>query len=335
MPHNALSVRDVERVGFIMATVSPSAKKMLDGETWRNFVSSDEGDANHILPLLFQCLTTDMETIGITCDVDYDTLSIDPQQLFSFLNLCRLIFPNTLYPLAMDMPDIRDALRTISDGSYSTGQSAITTWLDLLGGHDGIPGLIDGFGPIVEQIRQSLTSDSRFIDYLLTFETNLELSRMTHRIDPKETERYIEVIKTALWRQVEILGRIGGIVPDDQQNALNRAVKRFSRDVVTPDDIVANQYLFLNTPATLPTDLVFSYRERWNNFKVSHPLFWEYYDARQLPLGNLEYALCIMGLAIVSKTEEEYLEALRDLLVRYPDISVELGDIDIRGGVYE
>ena len=335
MSRYALTARDVETIGFLLATLSPSAKKMLDGETWRTLVSSDEGDADHILPLLFQCLTTDMETIGITCDVDYNSLAIDPQMLFAFLNLCRLILPNTLYPAAMEMPDVRDALRTISDGSYSTGMTAITTWLDILAGDGTTPPLIDGFGPVVEQIRSSTTSDSRFIDYLLTLETNLELSRMTHRVDPQETERYITVIKDALWRQVEVVNRLGGIVPEDQQTALHGAIKRFTRDVMAPDDLVANQYLFLNTPATLPQDLTYSYKERWMWFRVSHRLFWEYYDARQLPLGHLEYVLSIAGLVIVSKTEEEYLTALDALIARYPDIRDAIGAVDIRGGIYE
>lgn len=335
MTQRALTVRDSETVGFLMATLSPSAKKMLDGETWRNFLSSDEGDASHILPLLFQCVTTDLETIGITCAIDYDSLAIDPQILFGFLNLCRLILPNTLYPLALEMPDIRNGLRSISDGSFSTGQTAIMTWIDLLSGHDGLPGMMEGFGPVVDQIRTSISSDSRFIDYLLTLETNLELSRLTQRIDPQETERYIEVIKTALWRQAELSSRISVIVPDERQTAFDSAVKRFMRDVMAPDDLVVNQYLFLNTPATLPEDLLYSYRERWHQFKVTHRLFWEYYDARQIQMTALEYMLSLLGLAVVAKSESEYMHSMSDFFDRFPEAKALIGSVDVFGGVYE
>ena len=195
--------------------------------------------------------------------------------------------------------------------------------------------MVDGFGPVVEQVRTSMSSASRFIDYLLTLETNLELSRLTHRVDPAETERYIDLIKTALWRQVELSSRIGGIIPEDKQTAFSAAVKRFTRDVMAPDDIVINQYLFLNTPATLPEDLHYSYRERWNQFKVTHRLFWEYYDARQIQMTALEYMLSLLGLAIVAKSADAYAQSVEDFFVRFPEAKTLVGTTDVIGGIYE
>lgn len=335
MPNPVYADRDVESIGFLLTTVSPSARKMIDMETWRTFVSSDEGDADHILPLLFQCLTTDLETIGITCAIDYDSISSDPTSFFAFLNLSRLFLPNTLYPMAQDRAVIRDALRSISDGSFSTGQTAITTWIDMIAGHEGMPPLIDGFGPVAELVRSSITSDQRFMDYLLAMEANLQLSRLTPRIDPQETERYTEILKAGLWRQHAIQSKLTALLSEEEFFAVSAKVKRFTRDLLNPDDLVNNQYLFLNTAETLPQDLRFSYQQRWYHFRVSYPLYLDYYTARQIALEPVHYALILSGLPVIHKTNAAYQEALVELLAACPEMNAWLGEVDVKDGVYE
>lgn len=335
MSRTALSVRDVENVGFILTTVSPSARKMIDMETWRTFVSSDEGDADHILPLLFQCVITDLETIGVTCDVEYEALSLDPVAFFAFINLIRLILPNTLYPFVQDNDRARKAILSISDGSFSTGQSAIVTWLDLIAGPDGLPGLADGFRSIVQQIRSVTSSDERFMNYLLTLENNIGLSRLVPRLDHEATSQFIEVFKACLWRQVAVEDKVASLIPQADQATVARLVKRFSRDVISPDDLVMNRYLFLNSEATLPSDLHFSYKERWTQFKASHPLFETYYVERSMEMTATRYCLCVMGLAIISKTREVYQESLRSFLERNPQAADLFSSLDLESGIYE
>lgn len=337
MSNNLSVLKDPETTGFLLATLSPSARKMIDMETWRTMVSSDEGDAEHILPLLFQCLITDMQTIGVTCEIDYDAISADGVLFFQFLNLCRLIMPNTLYPFLQSNDNLRTRLATVWDGSYDTGSTPIVTWLDLLCGHDGLPPIIEGFEEIGAYARPTISSDARFMTYLRTIEDNLSLSRLTRPVDPQRHTRYVDALKTALWRQVELEGRFAGVIPESDQTAIQNAMKRFTRDMVATDEIIEHQYLFLESFDTLPSALHDSFLTKWDLFRHAYPLFTEYYAVRKIPIGIKEAILCVYGMAITLRNENDYKVALEKFLDNpfvFTDLIKEK-NVNLVEGIYE
>lgn len=327
--------KDAERAGFLLTTLSPNARKMIDMETWRTFVSSDEGDEEHILPLLFQALITDMETIGISCTVDYNALSIDGIKFFAFLNLCRLIMPSTLYPFVMEHTELRDTITTIADGTYFTSGSVIQTWIDRISGLDGLPPIIPGMQEIADFIRQDITSDSRFMDYLQTMMENLQLSRLATPVDPDKHTAYLEVLKPILWRSRELSVRLVDIIPDEGKTGFQTALKRFTRDLVASDELIDNHYLFLRSPQTLPDDLHERYAHRWDCFKISFPLFSQYYMARNIPLDIKAYALILCGFTVTCSDQDAYQKAVQEFLQNHPEAKDAFAQIDLIGGIYE
>lgn len=302
---------------FIMASLSPKVAESIDQELYRLNAEMDESTSNHIVENAFYNLIKDLETIGLSFDIDPSDYIEDPQELSLFLQCAELLLPNGLYPLLKTESSIRALLQEILTGSIGDGSPIVQVFLSEIAALDGgIPHRVH----LVEAIDRLYTRVSQtgvFTDYLRNIMSILDQEKEATDIDPERHQLYNQKMRLFIGAMSDAVNLFEHDVDYQRLVQIQNIV---IKDLLSPDNFIDYAYLFLESPQTLPEELISGWFDKWTQYSVSHKWCWFYYPARQIT--QVERPFLMMSACFTyanSNTLELYKENVVAMRIAYPD----------------
>jgi hypothetical protein len=264
---------------FLMASLSPKVKDMVDLELYRQTADSDASTEQYILDNGLAEFIKDIESIGITLEIDYGHMSEDLPKLFTFIHLASYLLPNSLYNLVKTDTHVQECLQHILSGSLGDNETLVQTYLSELGGLDGQLALVPDLTDILDQMYPAISQTEIFTDYIKNILDLITQEKMAVESDSESHKAYQDVIRN-------LVGRMSDAVNLFSRKALFAQMCQiqniFIRDLTSPVNFIAYNYIMTNTVETLPEDLGEGYKRKWYHYHVSHPWCLEYYKLRNL-----------------------------------------------------
>lgn len=303
---------------FAMSSMSPSAKKMIEQEYFRFLLDDDDSEIpDNILRQLFLCVLSDLRDLGMIFDIDFDTVYFDDQMFILFINLCWVLFPNSLYPILKTSTEFSSVIRGICDGSIGDDGPAFHTYLRELSGDDTGHPLVDGLQEIILYLYPNTQSNSVFMDYLQTMVLSLDEDQLTPDVDPLRSTAFLSFVKDMLWRVNTFIERAS--LSDTDLLVINRTARIWSNDLQKPENAILYHYLFLEDPTTLPPGIALLWKKRHLDYRVSCYLFLEYYTTRLISVPSHNDTLrLLLGCYLFNTTKEQFLASCEAIQQRIP-----------------
>lgn len=262
------------------ASMSPSARQAVDQYLYLYRIDEDDVDNDAVLRELITNILVDLRTIGVVFNLSVEDLSLSDSSTVDFINLCYILLPNTLYPALRSSDSLKTLLTGIVDGSLGENEPAINTYLKELIGFDTGLALVPELTTIIELLLPGSDSSEIFMTYLKTLLDDLETERMMPDVDPNHHNQFISMIRGWQWDAVNFAANVELLVNEPALTGYNHIVKRWVSDLLDPDHLVWNMYLFLTDPNTLPEGIRKRYEIRKIGYMASCPLFVQYYTER-------------------------------------------------------
>lgn len=306
---------------FLMASLSPEVAKCLEQETYRFSADVDESTENHILEQCVYAMLKDVETIGVTLDIDPSDYIEDHNALSQLIQCVELILPNGLYPTLKRDECVRNLIRDILLGSIGDGSSVIHVYLSELAALDGgIPHrlhLVDAIDRLYTQISQT----GVFTGYLKNMLDLLEQEKNAPESDPERHILYNRKVR-------EIIGLLSDAVnlfdKDVDYTSLLKIQNIIIKDFLSPDNFIEYAYLLLESPDTLPPELESGYSNKWMHYNVSHKWRWFYYPTRKIKTIERPYQIINACFTYaISASKEQYQERMMPMRMMFPDDHVD------------
>lgn len=312
---------------FLITSLSPQAKESVELELYRASAESDEASEQFVLDDAFVNLIKDLETIGIDLSFDYDNITQDLPRLFKFIHLTSYLLPNSLHPIIKAQPLIRECLEHIAGGSLGSDEMFIQTYLSELGGLDGQPALIPDLTEALDQLYPFFSQTAIFTDYVKNMLTLVNEEKLALESDHDQHQLFREYTR-------EMIGRLSDAVNlFEDHPAYNKmcVIQNWViKDLLSPTNFIAYNYLFTTSPADLPEDLVESFQRKWYHYRVGHMWCQDYYPVRQIEAPEAAvmmmyafvYATCrdlVSYTDQVSKLQQVHPHAIGEVLEKLYD----------------
>jgi hypothetical protein len=305
---------------FLMASLSPRVKAMLDNESYRESAEQDEATDQYVLEKALQALYKDLQDIGVEfIDHDFSDVTEELAPLFDFIALVTYLLPSPLYSLIKTNEPIRTCLDHLVTGSLGNGETLIQTYLSELAGLNGQPALAPEITDIVDHYYSGVTQSEAFTDYLKNLHHLVTQERLTPETDPEQHGQYLAVIKEIIGRMSDVVNSLVYHVNYEELCSLQNSV---IKDLASPANFSHYHYLFTTDPTTLPEGVKDLYGKANYHYRVSYPWCLDYYTLRKLKPTTPHVMMMYIFLYALYDKESDYLEATRALQQPYPQADV-------------
>lgn len=262
---------------FMMASISPLVRESIERESYRDSALPDESTQIHILEDAFSNLIKDLETIGLSFDIEMSDYVDDSHKLSKFIELVKYILPGSFYDILKIDSQIRQLIENIVNGSIGSNNTFIQVYLIELAGLDGNipikPELID----FIDQIYPLTTQTEIFSDYLKNMIDLYNQERPTTTTDSERHIAYREIMKEKIGDFSYAVNKFEGY---EYFSELLKIQNVFIRDLLAPDNFNEYSYLFLEDKHDLPQELQENYDRKWYHYHVSHRWSYPYFEIR-------------------------------------------------------
>lgn len=319
MPVTIPIKKDVQSCLYAMGTMSPGARRFLEGEHYRLMLDDDEDmSPDRVMRTLFMCVQADLQQLGIIFNIDYDSVYYDDDMFVSFINLCWVLLPNTLYPAVAKSDELKNLIYGIVEGSIGDDGPALLTYLRELAGIDTPIAMIPQLTEVISYLYPVTSSNSLFMDYLQTLVMNFEEQKLLPDVDPARHDAFVAKVKDLLWRWMAVRGAIESSVTPDELTSLDRGLKLWEKDLRNADHVIDYQFMFLNKPEEIPDGIRIRWEQKWFWYHVSSPLFLDYYVARKTEPERLEMLRILTGAYMFCATKEAFDKEVARFQSLYP-----------------
>ena len=313
------SNEDINTALFIMASLSPKVKDSVELELYRQDADSDQSDEQYVLEDAFVNLIRDLEEIGVIFEIDYSTYCQEMGTLFSFLRLVTLLLPNSLYDVIKTNTKMRSLIDHINQGNLGDDQTTIQIYLSEIAGLDGNPPIYPELVDYIDEVYPMISQTSVFSDYFRNIDQLLSEERMMIESDHKRHIAYTSEIQERIGRLSDAVNLYSN---DPRYDEICRIQNQIISDLTSPSNFHDYCYLFLESPETLPEDLIESYNRKWYYYRVSNPWCFEYYELRKQDVGPdspIRPIIFCVAYAL-SDTIRKYQEMVRPFCGRFINI---------------
>jgi len=306
---------------FIMASLSPMVANTIEQELYRTNVELDESTENHILENAFYNFIKDIETIGLSFDIDPSDYIEDPHALSDFLQCAELLLPNGLYPLMKKESGIRTLIKDILQGSIGDGSCTVKVYLSEVAALDGgiphKPHLVEAIDRLYTKISQT----GVFTDYLRNLTEMLDQEKMTQGLDTDRQQMYQMEMR-------HVIGSLSDVVnlfeDDADYSELTRIQSFIIKDFLSPDNYLEYSYILLEKEHTIPEELVERYRDKWVQYHASHPWCYSYYTVRHINTISRPFQIIIAAMTYaLAQTRDVYDSKMKAFREKYRDDHVD------------
>lgn len=303
---------------FVMATISNQARTSLETEEYRFTALPDEVTPQYVLEDAFKNMMVDLETIGLSFDIDMSDYVDDFYKLSKFLDFVSLLLPNTLYDFIKTDSKLRTVISNIVNGSLGDGGTFIQVYISELAGLDGSLALRPELTDFLDQLYLQVTQTEVFSDYLKNMIQLYNDQRPSDITDAERHIQYRDVLKEKLGMFFDASSLFEGY---DYYEELYKIRQVFVKDLLSPDNFIEYSYLFLENPTTIPDDLIPGYHQKWYHYKVSHRWCYDYYTVRDIePTLAEQIAIACFEYMMNSTDINAYKTNMSVFRRQYPDM---------------
>jgi hypothetical protein len=264
---------------FLMSNISPKVRDSLETENYRSTAEPDGATLEYILEVAFKNLIQDLETIGLSFDIDMSDYVDDSNKLSKFIQLVQLLLPNTLYDIIKTDTAVRDLLSQIVGGSLGHEGTTIQVYLSEIAGLDGGIPVRETLVDFIDQIYPLVSQTSVFSDYIKNLLDLHSDERPSVITDPERHLEYSEFLKNLVGDFGDALHLFEGHKGFDKVLTIQNFI---IRDLISPHNFTDYAYMFLEYKINLPEELREGLDRKWYHYAVSHPWFYEYYTLRNI-----------------------------------------------------
>lgn len=304
---------------FLIASLSPTASKSLELESYRESANSDDATDQYILEEVLQSLVKDTQEIGLIINADLSQLAEEPSSLYDFISLLTYLLPNSLYPLLKSNEPIRNCVYHLITGSLGDNETLVQTYLSELGGLDGQTALVPELSSIIDHHYPIISQTETFTDYLKNLYDLVTQERITIEADPDHHISYRNKIKDLIGRLSDVVNNMAHHLLYNDLCAIQNIV---IKDLIVPDNFTEYNYLFNTDPTLLPEGIRQLHEMKNYHYQVSHPWCLDYHQVRkQTPSPGYVMMMYAFLYAVISR-EENYTEIAKKLSEVYPSPDV-------------
>jgi hypothetical protein len=314
------SDQNINTALFLMASLSPKVREMIDLELYRQTADSDASTEQYILDSALGEFVKDIDSIGLALDIDYGHLSEDLPKLFQLIHLAGYLLPNGLYSVIKANGLVADCIRHVLDGSIGDNHTAIQTYLSELGGLDGQEALLPDLTDFIDEIYSSLSQTEVFTDYLRNLLDLVSQEKLVVESDSESHTAYRNHIKEIIARQSDA---VNSFSQHPAYERLCRIQKCCINDLTAPSNFIAYNYIFTTPVETIPDDLLESYKRRWYQYYVSHSWGLDYFGIRKLTPTDTQIMMLYIFAYATCSTRSEYDSRAQALRHAYPSPETE------------
>lgn len=304
--------RTINSAIFTMTCLSPKAKSHIELESYRQSASLDECTEQHILESTFGEFIKDLETIGLTIDLDYSMYCNEMGLLFSFLNFSSILLPNTLYETIRTNEKVRNLITGVINGSLGNDHTAVEIYLSEIAGLDDQVPIFPELSDYIDQIYVHIKQTELFTDYLQNMIQLSSEERIMIESDHVIHSRYTDKLR-------DVIGRLSDAVNLFEGSEIYDKVCRIQhliiRDLTSADNFHWYSYLLLETEWSIPEDLIESYRRRWYHYYVSHSWCYDYYTLRNISITDVSEITIPCFIYAINNDVEMFLKKLNSIEV--------------------
>lgn len=302
---------------FVMTNISPAVRESIETESYRLTAEPDGSTEDYVMEDCFKNLIRDLETIGLTFDIDMSDYVEDFSKLSMFLEVAQLLLPNSLYPIIKTDSKIRTLLENIANGSIGGYNTVVQTYLIELAGLEGSPALKPHLEDFIDQLYPLVTQTEVFSDYIKHM---IELYQQERPSTINDSDRYI-AYKDVLKNKIDLFATaVYAFEEYEYFSDLLKLQNMFIRDLLIPDNFIEYSYLFLETRDELPEELKQGYDRKWYHYMVSHRWCYDYFKIRNLEPSTSEKVAIACYCYMHSEGDyTKYESMMRDFRAAYPD----------------
>lgn len=308
---------NVNSLLFMMATLSPQVRESLERESYRDSALPDESTESHILEDAFSNLMRDLNTLGLTFDIEPSDYTEDHRKLSMFIEVVKHLLPNTLYDIIKTDSRIRQLIENIVDGSIGEDNTFIQVYLIELAGLEGTLPIKEELVDFIDQLYPLVSQTEIFSQYFKNLVDLHYQERPSESTDHERHLAYREVVKNIVGDFSNTLNKFEEY---EYFSTLLKIQKIFISDLLSPENFVEYSYIFLENESTLPVELTEGYFKKWEHYKVSHKWCYDYFKLRNLvPSLAEQVAIACFSYTLSIHTKSDYSSLMKEFRKEFPD----------------
>lgn len=277
-----------------LAALSPQVRHILDGETYRLRLETDDVDSDSVLQECILALRDDLAEIGLYLTCLLNDLYSDLDNFKHVLVVLGYVFPNSLYPKLRTDSQIVSQLKNIVSGSLGNG-SSILLFLDWLGGENGC--YADSCRIGCEWLATRITNTELFDIYITKLLATDSTLGCATSLSAEDLLLYVNSIRNYLTDIYTTLDTLSKRLPeiDSYQDKIRKRFVYFTKLLLQPEHVAEYAWMRLTDPETLDTGLQMLLKQRQSDFAHGSKLYGAYY----LNKNYFEFTpLDVFGIAI-------------------------------------
>lgn len=278
---------DYDNLVSRMASISPKAKNVMDGERYRAVLETDDVTPASICEEVFICMWEDLNTIGVRNTGVLAQYYEDGALLDRIITTLELILPSPLYDNMRLDSNIPDAIRRILNGV--SDEDVLVEYLDWIIGFPGKPGVKPEYVEGAQFLRDNIRSLAGFIDYLESMLICYDDEKIGKNAATPASPSYNAWISAVGQRMQDALAILFNATGYQEfHDSLTVRVRHMLITLAQPSTAALNEWVFLSSPTAGSLEAQKRKRQRLYEFDAATKLSAQYYLIRNQELTVLD-----------------------------------------------